>query len=90
MTSSSANRFQRIGMAALAACVLAGCAGTSERPAYVRANTPESVRKADEAACVKASFSVPDEPARPSTTPAVDRDAVARCMQAKGYTAPKR
>ena len=77
-------------MAALAAWVLAGCAGTTEKPAYVRANTPESVRKADEAACVKASFGVPEEPARPSTTPAVDRDAVARCMQGKGYTAPTR
>jgi hypothetical protein len=74
-------------MTALVACVLAGCAGAGEKPAYVRANTPEAVRKADEAACVKASFGVPEEPARPSTTPAVDRDAVARCMQAKGYTA---
>ena len=77
-------------MAALAAGLLAGCAGASEKPAYVRANTPEAVRKADEAACVKASIGVPEEPARPSTIPAVDRDAVARCMQAKGYAAPTR
>ena len=90
MTSRTTTRYHRIGTAALAACVLAGCAGTSGKPAYVRADTPESVRKADEAACVKASFGVPEEPARPSTTPAMDRDAVARCMQAKGYTVPKR
>jgi len=76
-------------MAALAACMLAGCAGTRENPAYVRSNTPDAVRAADEAACVKASIGVPEEPARPSTTPAVDRDAVARCMRAKGYTVPK-
>ena len=74
----------------MAACLLGGCAGPGEKPAYVRANTPESVRKADMAACVKASIGVPEEPARPSTTPAVDRDAVARCMEAKGYTVPKR
>jgi|RhiMetdeSRZDD1v2_1073273.scaffolds.fasta_scaffold522197_3 hypothetical protein len=88
MTSPTTG-FHRICVGALAACVLAGCAGPGEKPAYVRADTPEAVRKADEAACVKASFGVPEEPARPSTTPAVDRDAVARCMQAKGYTAPK-
>ncbi len=74
----------------LAGCLLAGCAGAPAAPAYVRAGTPESVRKADEAACVKASISVPEEPARPSTIAAVDRDAVARCMQAKGYTIPRR
>lgn len=83
-------RYGRLAMAALAACMLAGCAGTRESPAYVRSNTPDSVRTADEAACVKASIGVPEEPARPSTTPAVDRDAVARCMRAKGYTVPNR
>jgi len=86
MTSTTT---KMIGMTALVACALAGCASTTEKPAYVRANTPESVRRADEAACVKVSIGVPEEPARPSTTPAVDRDAVARCMQAKGYTASK-
>jgi hypothetical protein len=90
MAAMTTKRRHRICMSALAACILAGCAGTGERPTYVRANTPEAVRKADEGACVKASIGVPEEPARPSTTPAVDRDAVARCMQGKGYTAPTR
>ncbi len=88
MTPSTTERYRRIGVAAMTACVLTGCAAAREQPEYVRANTPESIRKADQAACVKASFGVPEEPARPSTTPAVDRDAVARCMQAKGYTVP--
>jgi hypothetical protein len=42
----------------------------------------------DEAACVKASIGV-NQPAQPATTAAVDRDAVAQCMQAKGYTLQK-
>ena len=87
MTSTTT---KRICLTVLGVCLLAGCAGTAQKPAYVRANTPESVRRADEAACVKVSIGVPEEPARPSTTPAVDRDAVARCMQAKGYTVPNR
>jgi hypothetical protein len=90
MTPAMAQRSHRIALAAVTACLLAECAGTSDTPAYVRVNTPDSVRKADEAACVKTSIGVPEEPARPSTTPAVDRDAVTRCMQAKGYSAPKR
>ena len=56
-------------MAALAACMLAGCAGTRKDPAYVRSNTPDSVRTTDEAACVKASIGVPEEPARPGGGP---------------------
>jgi hypothetical protein len=62
--------------------LLVGCA--SRNPVYAKPGVTESVRKADEAACVKASIGV-NQPAQPATTPAVDREAFAQCMQAKGY-----
>ena len=79
-------RFRRLALSALMAGLVAGCA--SHEPIYVKAGVTDAARKSDEASCVKASIGV-NQPAQPATTAAVDRDAVAQCMQAKGYTLQK-
>ena len=73
----------RVRASVLSAMLIAGCA--SHEPVYVRPNTTETTRRSDEAACVKVSIGA-KQPAQPATTAAVDRDAVAQSMQAKGYT----
>ena len=72
----------RVPASVLSATVIAGCA--SHEPVYVRPNTMEITRRSDEAACAKASIGA-KQPAQPTTMAAIDRDAVAQGMQAKGY-----
>ena len=76
-----------LAVSALMAGLVAGCA--SHEPIYVKPNVTDAARKSDEATCVQASIGV-NQPAQPSTTPAIDRDAFAQCMRAKGYTLQKR
>lgn len=66
----------------IAGFLLVGCA--SRDLVYAKPGVTEAVRRADEAACVKASIGV-NQPAQPATTPAIDREAFAPCMQARGY-----
>jgi len=65
---------------------LVGCATTS-LGVYEKPGAPEADVKLDRSACLQASASESD-PFRFSG-PTIDRDAFARCMEAKGYTLQK-
>jgi hypothetical protein len=69
------------------ASLLTGCG--SPAPIYVKPNVTDAARRSDEAACVQTSIGA-SQPAQPATAAAVDRDAYAQCMQARGYTLQKR
>ena len=66
--------------------LLFGCA-TRGLGVYDKPGAPEADLKRDRSACLRASASE-GEPFRFSG-PTIDRDAFARCMEAKGYTLRK-
>jgi hypothetical protein len=51
---------------------------------FSKPGASDQQRKVDQTACLERSLG-PGEPAKPAPTPEVDRDALVRCMQAKGY-----
>ncbi len=66
--------------------LLVGCA-TTGLGVYDKPGAPEADVKQDRSACLRASANE-GEPFRFSG-PTIDRDAFARCMEAKGYTLRK-
>lgn len=66
--------------------LLVGC-GTTGLGVYDKPGAPEADVKRDRSACLRASASDSD-PFRFSG-PTIDREAFARCMEAKGYTLGK-
>ena len=76
-------------VAVVFAAILAGCVAPRGKTVYEKAGVAEAAKQNDEAECTKASL----DTAGPRTAAplAVDREAVDRCMQARGYrvTAPK-
>ena len=75
----------RIVLAAvIAAALVGGCVSTRGKTVYDKPGVTDAQRRADEAECTKAGLDVAGGP-RGSAFLAVDRDAVDRCMQARGY-----
>jgi hypothetical protein len=75
----------RILVAAVMAALLAGgCASARGKTVYEKAGITEAQRKVDEGQCTKTALDAAEGP-RGSAYLAVDRDAVDRCMQARGY-----
>jgi hypothetical protein len=70
--------------AALAAVgvLLMACGGPTMT--FSKPGVSDQQRKLDQTACMQRSLG-PSEAAKPATTPEIDRDAVVRCMQEKGY-----
>jgi len=66
------------------AALVGGCVSTRGKTGYNKPGMTEAQRQADEAECTKAALDVAGGP-RGSAFLAVDRDAVDRCMQARGY-----
>jgi outer membrane murein-binding lipoprotein Lpp len=80
----------RIVVAAIVtAALLGGCASPRGKTAYEKAGAGEEQKKIDEAQCAQAALDTAGP--RAAAYLAVDRDAVDRCMQARGYrvTAPR-
>ena len=67
--------------------LLVGCASTAGVGVYEKPGAPDADVNRDRSACLRASASE-GEPFRFSG-PDIDRDAFARCMEAKGYTLRK-
>jgi hypothetical protein len=72
---------RRAGLLALAG-LLAACGGPTLT--FSKPGASEAQRKADQTACLERSIGA-GEPAKPAAVPDVDRDALVRCMEAKGY-----
>ena len=70
--------------AVMVATLVGGCASTRGKTVYDKPGVTDAQRRADEAECTKAALDVAGGP-RGSAFLAVDRDAVDRCMQARGY-----
>jgi hypothetical protein len=70
--------------AVIAAALVAGCVSTRGKTVYDKPGVTDAQRQTDEADCTKASLDVAGGP-RGSAFLAVDRDAVDKCMQARGY-----
>jgi hypothetical protein len=70
--------------AALAAVgvLLVACGGPTMT--FSKPGVSDQQRKLDQTACTERSLG-PSEAAKPAIMPEIDRDAVVRCMQAKGY-----
>ena len=77
-------------VAVMAAVLVVGCVSPRGKTVYERPGVTESQRQADEGQCTKTALGAAEGP-RGSAFLAVDRDAVDRCMQARGYrvTAPR-
>jgi hypothetical protein len=61
-----------------------GCVSTRGKTVYEKPGVTAAQKQADEAECTKAGLDAAEGP-RGSAFLAVDRDAVDRCMQARGY-----
>jgi hypothetical protein len=61
-----------------------GCVSPRGKTVYEKPGVTVEQKQADEAQCTQASLDNPSGP-RGSAYLAVDRDAVDRCMQARGY-----
>jgi hypothetical protein len=72
-----------VGIALAAAVTLFGC-GSARGPAvYEKAGVSVDQKKADEAQCTQTALDTAGP--RAAAPLAVDRDAVERCMRARGY-----
>ena len=81
----------RIAVAAVIAMALTGaCVSPRGKTVYEKPGVTDAQKQADEGQCTKAAVDAAEGP-RGSAFLAVDRDAVDRCMQARGYrvTAPR-
>jgi len=75
----------RIAVAAMiAVALLGGCMSPRGKTAYEKPGVTDAQKQADEGQCTKAGLDAAEGP-RGSAFLAVDRDAVDRCMQARGY-----
>jgi len=76
--------------AAVAALLVGGCVSARGKTVYEKTGVTAEQKKADEGQCAKTAIDAAEGP-RGSAYLAVDRDAVDRCMQARGYrvTAPR-
>jgi len=70
--------------AVIMALLVGGCVSARGKTLYEKAGVTLEQKQADEAQCTQASLDNPSGP-RGSAYLAVDRDAVDRCMQARGY-----
>jgi hypothetical protein len=74
----------RVVTALAAAATILGACGSARGPAvYERAGVSAEQKKADEAQCTKVALDTAGP--RAAAPLAVDRDAVERCMRARGY-----
>ncbi len=69
-------------LAAVGVLLLVACGGPTMT--FSKPGVSDQQRKLDQTACMERLLG-PGEAAKPATTPAIDRDAVVRCMQEKGY-----
>lgn len=69
--------------------LVGGCAAPRGKTVYEKAGVAAEQKRQDEAQCTRAAIDNADQ--RGAAFLAVDRDAVDRCMRARGYivTAPK-
>jgi hypothetical protein len=76
--------------AVIVAALVGGCVSARGKTVYEKPGVTDAQRQADEAECTKAGLDTAEGP-RGSAFLAVDRDAVDRCMQTRGYriTAPR-
>jgi hypothetical protein len=70
--------------AVMAVVLVGGCVSPRGKAVYEKPGVAQAQKQADEAECTKAGLDVAEGP-RGSAFLAVDRDAVDRCMQARGY-----
>jgi hypothetical protein len=71
-------------LAAVMAVVLVGGCVSPRGKTYEKPGVAQAQKQADEAECTKAGLDAAEGP-RGSAFLSVDRDAVDRCMQARGY-----
>jgi len=71
-------------VAVMTAVLAGGCVSARGKTVYEKSGVTLEQKQADEAQCTQASLDNPSGP-RGSAFLAVDRDAVDRCMQARGY-----
>ena len=66
--------------------IVAGCATTTTPPLrYAKPNASSDTLKRDMVDCAKTALGREDDPIVIAAYPRVDRDALDRCMRAKGY-----
>jgi hypothetical protein len=68
----------------MAIALAAGCVSARGKTVYEKTGVSADQKKADEGQCTKTALDAAEGP-RGSAYLAVDRDAVDRCMQARGY-----
>jgi hypothetical protein len=81
----------RIAVAAvIAMALIGGCVSPRGKTVYEKPGVTDAQKQTDEGQCTKAAVDAAEGP-RGSAFLAVDREAVDRCMQARGYrvTAPR-
>ena len=76
--------------AAITMALIGGCVSPRGKTVYEKPGATDAQKQADEGQCTKAAIDAAEGP-RGSAFIAVDREAVDRCMQARGYrvTAPR-